>query len=163
MYDNSENLKICKDASLFCHQDPNPCCRYKSNDEKRCGNYECFYWNENYWSWSKPGLAKYVFVMLVQFIIQFAILILIETSLFRKIKYFFKKTKSVSVSRFTLDEDSKSNVIMEEEKIEKMIEEKQQKNFLVSKLYKNYSKLCAVNGISFSVEKNECFGLLGNT
>ena len=61
MNDNYENLKICKDAAIFCRYQPNPCCRYtKLKIEKPCGKLDCLYWNENYWSWEKPGILKFI-------------------------------------------------------------------------------------------------------
>ena len=151
MYDNSENLKICTMASFFCRQEPNPCCRYKSfNTENRCGNYGCFYWNENYWSWSKPGLARYAFALLIQFVIKFLVLILIEIGFFRKLKYTFNSEK---IKKIILDNK-------QEKETEKLIKDNQ-KNLIVKNLTKCYTDLTAVNNLSFDVKQNECFGLLG--
>ena len=161
LYDNSEHLKTCPDASLFCRQEPNPCCRYYSNYEKRCGNYECFHWNENYWSWSKPGLLRFTLVMLIQFLVQFTILILIEVGFFRKIKYSFKKRFEKLTKLSVKNEKIKTDVIEEEKLSEKILSHTKEKLFIASKLYKRYSNLLAVKNLSFDIENNECFGLLG--
>lgn len=162
MYDNNQNLKQCVDASLFCRKEPNPCCRYRPNPdvEKQCGTYECFHWNENYWSWSKPGLSRYALAMLIQFVFQFAILILIETGIFRRIRYSFLKENLVQ-SNSVNNEDFESDVVKEENLAQKMLSQKDKSLFVASKLYKCYNDLTAVKRLSFYIDNNECFGLLG--
>ncbi|RNA25639.1 ATP-binding cassette sub-family A member 3-like [Brachionus plicatilis] len=66
LYDNYENLKLCQDASYGCRYEPNPCCRYvkQLKRKKACGDFDCLYWNNDYWSWEKPGLSRYAVSLL---------------------------------------------------------------------------------------------------
>ena len=164
MQDNFEILKVCRDGSLFCRSEPNPCCRYAQlKVDKPCGNLDCFYWNENVWSWDKPGLSRFVFFMLIQFVLQFALLLCIETGYLRRVQYsLFPKRKCLKQVRVVGDMSKDSDVIEEENKIAAMGSNSTDTLFKVNSLTKNYSDFAAVRGISFSLNHSECFGLLGN-
>ncbi len=72
MYDNHKAIEICKENQKFCMSFPNPCCRYKKVKKlKPCGELDCLFWNENYWSWE----VSYVFV--VMFIAKLILIIII--------------------------------------------------------------------------------------
>lgn len=172
MNDNYENLKICKDAAIFCRYQPNPCCRYtKLKIEKPCGKLDCLYWNENYWSWEKPGLLRFIVFMLTQIIIQYTVLMLIENSSIRKLNYSLNRKQSSQKQKSQLNQNEKfgddlakdSDVIREENRITNLLKNKKKSDiFIVEKLAKYYSDFIAVKGISFGMNKTECFGLLGN-
>lgn len=160
MYDNYENLKICQDGWYGCRYEANPCCRYAKNlkREKACGNFDCLYWNSDYWSWQKPGLLRFAFFMFLQFLAHIVILLLIETSFIKKFNC--KKPKK-SLKFECLEKES--DVECEENRIKKTISNLNSSTdtLIIHDLCKSYSDFLAVKRISFGVKTHECFGLLG--
>jgi len=185
MTDNFENLKVCGqynsngtyDSNEFsCRYHPNPCCRYYKNviREKPCGSFDCFYWNSNYWAWQKPGLLRYILFMLLQILVELAVLILIENSYLRKMSYIFKRrffalSKEPNVDlqiqkeKFYGDIEKDTDVIEEEHRVSNTVTNNNCTEFFaVDKLVKHYSNaFVAVKGVSFGINSSECFGLLG--
>jgi ATP-binding cassette subfamily A (ABC1) protein 3 len=181
MFENYQTIKACKSIDKkVCENYPNPCCRYLNvNVTDPCGSdTDCLYWNENYWTWEKPGLLRYVICMIVQFIVQFTLIFLYETGFIRKVKYMFKAEDdldenelSISKQQATVEEmygdiPKDSDVIEEENRISLMnnnnnINNDNSEIFIVDKLTKHYSDFMAVKGISFAIGGSECFGLLG--
>ena len=177
MYDNHKAIAICKENQKYCTAFPNPCCRYrKIRKVKPCGELDCLFWNENYWSWEKPGIMKFVVFMLFHFVIQLFVLFLIESNLFRNIRYMLnRRSKGESIKQKQLNEQqsqlekeygdlSKDSDVFDEEKRVASLRDtdsKKQEIFVVDNLKKNYANFMAVKGISFGMKSSECFGLLG--
>lgn len=171
MYENSKVNKICVKAQKMCRSFPNPCCRYAQVKEtKPCGNdFDCLYWNEDYWTWQKPGLSRFVFIMLVQCVLQLVCLIIYEAGVWRRFRYFIKRVdvsksfeKQLAIEKFYGDIDKDSDVVDEENRIRKLSNlENNQEMFYTNNLTKYYEDFKAVKGISFSIKNSECFGLLG--
>ncbi len=138
---------------------------------KPCGDLDCLYWNENYLSWEKPGILKFLIFLCIQFLVHFLILFLIEANVLRDLKYFLNRFKNnnesieqqqIEIEKLYGDIEKDSDVIDEENRISKMNDDlKKQEIFIVDKLGKNYENFMAVKGISFGMKDSECFGLLG--
>ena len=175
MNENYENLNVCRDAQYGCRYDPNPCCRYKrvkKFEAKPCGKHDCFYWNENYWTWEKPGLSRYVLSLLIQFLIQLLILMLIENNVLRQIRYWlFKSKRLLNDQQLLLQSENEefygdikkdSDVIQEENRVSNILTDKNYSDiFVIDQLTKYYADFIAVKGISFGINSTDCFGLLG--
>jgi hypothetical protein len=173
MYSNYQAIKTCKNLTYLCSYAKNPCCRYENlNDTNPCGNSDCLFWNEDYWAWEKPGLLKLVVCMLSQFLIQSMLLLFIETGLLKKLKYcitnryrnYEKLINEEQINSEKLYGDlPKDPDVLNEEKRISMFDPRIGFNeiFFVDQLAKHYSDFMAVKGISFSLKKAECFGLLG--
>jgi ATP-binding cassette, subfamily A (ABC1), member 3 len=106
--------------------------------------------------------------MILQFIVYFGIVLLIETGLLTQLKYLIFDSNTLeqplTQQQFTLEEQygdiqKDSDVINEEKRISR--KEMNQEIFVVDRLTKYYSRFMAVKGISFSLDSSECFGLLG--
>jgi ATP-binding cassette subfamily A (ABC1) protein 3 len=176
LFDNYKTINICKENQKYCKVFPNACCRYRpAKILKPCGDLDCLYWNENYWSWEKPGIMKFVVFMLLHFLVQFFILFLIEANLLRNIRYMFsrrgeetKKQKQINEQQSRLEKEygdlsKDSDVCDEEDRVANLRETslKNQEIFMVDSLKKKYANFMAVKGISFGMKSSECFGLLG--
>ena len=178
LFDNYKTINICRENQKYCKVFPNPCCRYRpAKILKPCGDLECLYWNENYWSWEKPGIMKFVLFMLLHFVVQFFILLLIESNLLRNIRYILnrrgeskkQKQKQINEQQSQLEKEygdlsKDSDVCAEENRIANLREidsENKQEIFMVDHLKKIYANFMAVKGISFGMKGSECFGLLG--
>lgn len=151
-------MNLCEDASFGCRYEPNPCCRYvkQLKRDKACGDFDCLYWNKNYWSWEKPGLSRYALTLVAQAFIHFIILYFIENPSHSRKKNYDNKFDTKNSEK---EEDT--DVLNEKIRIEKLISNKDQDCFMVSSLSKFYKNFRAVNEISFGIKLKECFGLLG--
>lgn len=170
MYSNHQAIETCKNITYVCSYFKNPCCRYANQgQEDPCGETDCLYWNENYWSWEKPGILRLVVCMLVQFVVQMTFLLCLEKGLFKKLKYWLLRSTQVDNTDQVMNEklfgDTRkdSDVIKEENRIDRMNGQRKDENeiFIANKLVKHYKNFKAVKGISFVMKKAECFGLLG--
>ncbi len=185
MYNNFETASICEKFSFACEYVPNQCCLYyNTTNPNRCGNSSCLLWTKDYMQWDKPGLLRFYVFMPLQFLIVFAIVLLYEAGLFRKISYIlsnFSQRKKVEINYTQIEEEQMyddlpkdSDVIEEENRISNLLsyskeispsinreENINQETFIIDKLTKYYGDFMAVKGISFAVNDSECFGLLG--
>ncbi len=175
MYGNHQATETCKNLTYICKYAKNPCCRYvNSHLANPCGSSDCLYWNENYWTWEKPGILKLVICMILQFLIQFSMLLALEIGLFKKLKYYLKRSngsqkmdnqEQLSEEKMFGDEPKDDDVVAEEARVEQYTSigrsDDGDRIFVVDKLTKHYKNFVAVKGISFAVKKRECFGLLG--
>lgn len=175
MYSNDNVLKVCKAGQEACPFVPNPCCLYyNTTNPNKCGPNgleDCFDFQENYLSWEKPGIGRMFVFLSLQFIVMFASVLIYEAGIFRMITYFlmkpFKSAKQLpqantdeeeSFGDISKDED----VVAEEKRISKLGVRRDNKEiFVIDGLTKYYGNFMAVKGISFTVQKAECFGLLG--
>lgn len=180
LYTNYQVSNICVNASKYCEYLKTPCCKYyNDSDPSPCGSQECLDWTENYMSWRKPGLLRFFTFMPIQFLIQFTALLLFEAGVFRKLFYqikllFIRKNvvgviseQQEEMERLYGDIKKDDDVLFEEARISNLVNQQgispgQTKEiFIIDQLIKHYSNFMAVKGISFSMEKGECFGLLG--
>ncbi|KAJ0173934.1 hypothetical protein K1T71_010080 [Dendrolimus kikuchii] len=130
------------------------CCR---NEDANC--YFCFA-DGNY----EVGAAKWMITLACQFLVYWALIILTESGFFNRVCDKIVNCRYRVIS-FLRDE----TVRAENEYVKRAIElpKKQISDaMLVREVHKNYFSLfrksCnAVKGVSFSVKKGECFGLLG--
>jgi ABC-type polysaccharide/polyol phosphate transport system ATPase subunit len=112
--------------------------------------------------------------MFLQFVVQFAILIMYDSGFFREMSYLlFKRDNQQAIkndSQLELEQEygdirKDEDVVNEEERISRLtqVAERQpdQEIFLVDRLTKHYANFMAVKGISFGLKKSDCFGLLG--
>lgn len=157
IYDNSKISIVCNKIEKWCDSVPNPCCRYYNTTMKNpCGDFDCLYWTNDYFTWEKPGLLRLISVMLSQSIFYFILLFYVESGLWKKIKELFSR-KIILVNT-----NSDSDVVEEEYRINNMISKNKHDDlFIVDKLVKLYDDFLAVKGISFGIKSSECFGLLG--
>nr|QNH67917.1 ATP-binding cassette transporter subfamily A member 3 X1 [Brachionus plicatilis] len=168
LYENYNRIELCKNLTFLCKFLPNPCCRYENEGmADPCGEQACFYWNENYFSWEKPGILRFVIFMIIQFLVQFGIILLYEAGLLKKIFYKLRKQSKptntdnqIELEKEFGDISKDSDVINEENRIrQKSCLDKE--FFIVDGITKYYSNFMAVKGISFTLKSSECFGLLG--
>lgn len=147
--------------------------------EKPCGDFTCLEWTRNILSWNNRGILKYYIFMILQFVVQFAILILFDSGILTSLYYkLLKKEKNMGeieaesaiqlkMEKVYGDIQKDSDVINEEVRIANLIRSGDYRNeackevFIVDGLTKYYSGFMAVKGISFSMKQSECFGLLG--
>ena len=122
-------------------------------------------------AWEKPGLLRFFIFLPLQFVVMFSIVLIYEAGIFRKISYKLNSylgrggptNLEMNPSDGYHDIPKDSDVINEENRISNlMIHADIPEIFIVDKLTKHYSNFMAVRGISFSIEKAQCFGLLGN-
>ena len=120
---------------------------------------------------------RFFIFMPIQFLIQFAIILIYEAGYFRILKYKFaslvKRNQLVSITdtQIQLEQEhgdirKDADVLNEENRIENLVRNNEFQNnhneiFIVNKLTKYYSNFMAVKGISFSLASTETFGLLG--
>ncbi|XP_051845492.1 phospholipid-transporting ATPase ABCA3-like [Antechinus flavipes] len=125
---------------------------------------------ENIYSWKQFGIGKYLTSMVISGFIFFLLLFFIETNFFWKLKIFLykiferKKLSQVQTDSPLLYEDP--DVENEREQILNSLQQLLMATPLISKeLTKVYSHrlkpVIAVNKVSFTVQRGECFGLLG--
>lgn len=145
--------------------------------ENPCGENQCLSWTKNILSWNDKGILKYYVFMLLQFVVQFTILVLYDSGIIRSVFYkiFNKKrdmprveeAQQLEMERAYGDIKKDEDVINEEMRIAELVRSRQhltesnKEIFIVDGLTKYYSGFMAVKGISFSLKQAECFGLLG--
>lgn len=136
------------------------------NQEKKEGDYRCFSRKKlvcsyHYFSWSRPGIGKNLFVMLFVGALAFTILFLTEYRIFHRL--FHKGKQLVKLSVAPAEEGIvEPDVQIEKDRVQKMDAAQIQFNHLLfTDLTKYYGKLLAVNQLSLAVDRKECFGVLG--
>ncbi len=165
-----QKLEFACPLSLPPFSIPNPCCTLANKNSvfPPCGPTECLKFTDNFLDWNKPGVLRMIFFMILQFIVYFGIVLLIETGLLTQLKYLLFDSKTLqqpfTQQQSILEEQygdiqKDSDVINEEKRISRR--EMKQEIFVVDRLTKYYSRFMAVKGISFSLDSSECFGLLG--
>lgn len=124
--------------------------------------------DQNYFAWEDPGVGKYLFAMACEAIAFLIILLMAEKRVFtlirNKIYVMFGRSSTKNVEK-KLDED----VVAEAKRVKDVVNRGTSSDDLlvVDTLAKTYQSSMtappkhAVNGLSFSIRPNECFGLLG--
>lgn len=149
-YKNCTRLTICNelDISMCCIED-NP-----------------------FLGWKEPGIARYLFTMIVVATVSFAILLAKEYELWNKVLY--KKQEETMMLSGTKPKSNESKKVEVNAEVEDddVVEEKQRVLAMTSsevtahslvcrELSKRYRRLVAVDRLTFAVRGGECFGLLG--
>ncbi|XP_048758710.2 phospholipid-transporting ATPase ABCA3-like isoform X2 [Ostrea edulis] len=179
-YSNWEFLDSCKDFQQFCSSIPNPCCGPING---QCGELGCVYYNNNYIGWEKNGIGRILIFLTLQGIVYFAILLFVESNLFKTIIYFFKSGKTEDNSETSISETTpllqggrvfvahqprqyQSSQIQEDSDVaaergrlhmSKVLTD----SLILKEVTKYYGQHLAVNHISVGIPQGECFGLLG--
>ncbi|XP_078008637.1 phospholipid-transporting ATPase ABCA3-like [Phascolarctos cinereus] len=152
-YNNFEAKKYCTSsatASLHC--------------EMTNINYE-----DNFYAWKTPGIGKFMTSLIVSGFFSFILLLFIETNILWRSKILIN---NLLRARQWAQVHNKESVLFKDEdvenerrKIEESLPELLQSTPLVihqlTKVYSNTVPFLAVNRISLTVQRGECFGLLG--
>ncbi|XP_055936833.1 phospholipid-transporting ATPase ABCA1-like [Argiope bruennichi] len=117
-------------------------------------------------TWDRNACGRDVFALAIAGLAYLAILFLVEyfvnSYIFRAIRY---KVSELYVDKYLpRDIVEDSDVLQEEERVHNLIVEKSgsgEEALSVRVLTKVFKPCCAVNQLSFSIRKQECFGLLG--
>lgn len=117
----------------------------------------CLLWNPNLWAWEEPGMGKPLVGFLVQAVLFWALLILVESRVL-KFTFNFQKQKKRSLAQM-----NDSDVIAEANRIRTQNMQTLMKTdaMVVKNVTKKYGRLTAVSDVSFAVKRGECFGILG--
>lgn len=162
MYSNSGYKTQCESynyKTVCASGTPMACC-FPDN----CGGKVCFTFYDNFLTWGKPGIGRECIFMFLQGIVFFSLVLMTELGLFRRL--YSAIHRSARVEPITDQQEQPEDDDVSEEA--KRINEKQDDDALevdalilknVTKVYSN--GLHAVKGVSCGVQKNECFGLLG--
>lgn len=144
--------------------------------EKRCGETEfCLDWTRDILSWESRGLLKFYLFMIIQSVVYYTILILIESGMIRSIYYRFvsdspsnaEMEKQLEMEQNYGDIKKDDDVLNEEARIDELVRSREYKSeackevLIVDRMTKHFSGFMAVKGVSFSLKQSECFGLLG--
>ncbi|KAB0796441.1 hypothetical protein PPYR_10502 [Photinus pyralis] len=129
--------------------------------ERLCASQpKCCSTPTNYYAWEAPGIGRNVIFSTLVGLFLIAILLLIEYRILERLRYALQGKKVRSNPPPIENEDS--DVITEKEKIQNMSAEEIKEHSLVLKdVTKYYKNFLAVNRICLSVNRYECFGLLG--
>ncbi|XP_018325058.1 retinal-specific ATP-binding cassette transporter [Agrilus planipennis] len=160
-------LKSDDDKKRKCYFDHNPCCD---------GEYtsQCFTYRSYLYS-PKEGISTELMVMIASSLGYMVILAIIETNFGKKVQDWFSTTilqmihpdKSVEqLDREVKNEhDRVHNTLKREKSIKLDVTDTAREDspdvLLVDNLQKTFGRKKVVRGISFGVDKRECFGLLG--
>ena len=183
LYVNSQTMNYCKNYTASCKFIPNPCCKeINAGMANPCGFFPCANTTTNYLEWEAPGLGRYIVFLLLQFLIMFGIVLAYEAGYLRQLIYAIKglvcNTKTAvpaviqqeqkQIEELFGDIAKDADVIEEEQRISDLVAARrknpavaQKEIFIIDGLTKYYSNFMAVKGISFSLGRAECFGLLG--
>ncbi|RWS09653.1 ATP-binding cassette sub-family A member 1-like protein, partial [Dinothrombium tinctorium] len=146
----------------------------------KCEAVDKCYKYENPWQWGSKGILDEVALLIVAGITFFIILTLLESDFARLSYQFFgnrfKKLNIIqtykrelnmeeaSVTMYSNSEQMEdSDVLAEKRRVEEILRNSffDEEAFIVSNLTKKFKNLVAVNGLTFGVHNQECFGLLG--
>ncbi|CAF0870807.1 unnamed protein product [Adineta steineri] len=176
IYQNSFLVQLCEPLVPLCPFLPNPCCK------DTCGT-NCVSWTTNYLGWEKPGIGRFLVFMILQSVVSFTILLLIDYRILPKMWYFISRCcrfSSVSnntehipnhtVSGLVITTDN-MQVAHEDEDVKEEAERIQNTHYnelmltdvlVLNQVEKVYNGVFhAVDQLSVGVKKSECFGLLG--
>ncbi|XP_006914256.2 ATP-binding cassette sub-family A member 17 [Pteropus alecto] len=144
-------------------------CNAKNLNKTECDQVsEGYVIQKNIYAWKSLGMGKYLTALAISGPVYIILLFLIETNVLRKLKTrfsgFYRKRKLVmsqSIAPVSGDQDVEEEAKMVEANLEKLREKNPLVLKEVSKVYAKKVPPLAVNKISFTVQAEECFGLLG--
>jgi ATP-binding cassette, subfamily A (ABC1), member 3 len=125
-------------------------------------------WNKDYLGWDQPGIGRALTMLAVQAVVYWALIIMVEYNVFRNMKYFFNEQIAKCFKSSVNDNDGNvekldEDVLAERRRIEttSLVDLEKTDSLIIENLTKYYGTFCAVDHISYSVRRGECFGLLG--
>lgn len=134
----------------------------------KCGD-DCLY-TDNYLSWDAKGVGRMLTFLAIHCVVYFTIILIIESSLVRLLRYNLTKrtsrtnlkgvdNESMADNYTTIDDDvAKEQYHVTNQSVPRLIKEN---IVLMSNVFKQYSNFTAVDGIGVGIPPGECFGLLG--
>ncbi|XP_055460812.1 phospholipid-transporting ATPase ABCA3 [Psammomys obesus] len=152
-YENYETQQYCTSSQVAVHY---------------CKKHNIHY-QENFYAWSSPGVGKFVTSMAASGCIYLTLLFLIETNLLWRLRTFICAFRR----RWTLAElQNRTSVLPEDQDVadersrvlDPSLDSVLDTPLIINELSKVYDQrapLLAVDRISLTVQKGECFGLLG--
>ncbi|OWF34668.1 ATP-binding cassette sub-family A member 3-like [Mizuhopecten yessoensis] len=125
----------------------------------------CLLFDESYMTWESPGILKYIVFMVIQAVVFFVFVLVIEYGVLGQLIYCICSNGRASHSdeEHLTGVEEDSDVKMERERIwnSPLTKLMESDALIVKGLSKSYRRVKAVNGISVGVASQECFGLLG--
>ncbi|XP_057604984.1 ATP-binding cassette sub-family A member 17-like [Hippopotamus amphibius kiboko] len=157
-------------SNLYYNFELQKFCSAKSLNQTECNQVsEGYVVQENIYAWESLGTGKYLTALAISGSVYLILLFLIETNVLWELKAkfsgFYRKQKLQVVLHGAESVPGDQDVEEEAKMVETFVENLCKKNPLVlkevSKVYANKVPPLAVNKISFTVQAEECFGLLG--
>ncbi|KAB0401440.1 hypothetical protein E2I00_009224 [Balaenoptera physalus] len=144
-------------------------CNAKSLNQTECNQVsEGYMVQKNIYAWESLGMGKYLIALAISGPVYLILLSLIETNVLWELKAKFSgfnRKQKLVVLHSAESTPGDQDVEEEEKMIESFLENFYKKNPLVlkgvSKVYAKKLPPLAVNKVSFTVQAEECFGLLG--
>nr|XP_012599260.1 ATP-binding cassette sub-family A member 17-like isoform X4 [Microcebus murinus] len=155
-------------SNLYYNFELQKFCRSKNMTQTECNEVsEGYVVQKNIYAWESLGMGKYLAALAVSGPLYMILLFFVETNTFWKLKTrfadFWTKQKLATCKVALVPEDQ--DVAKEAKMIQTNLGQLCEKNPLVvkemSKIYVKKVALLAVNKVSFTVQAQECFGLLG--
>ena len=137
-----------------------------------CG-FSCAPFEEDYLSWTEPGIGRHVTSMVVQFFTYFGLILLIDSGLSRRIAQYIEtnlcmrlymwRTRHANDSNMPLVQRRNSDVRYEQERVAStpLVALTDTDCLILRQVKKVFGTMVAVNEVSVGVPQGECFGLLG--
>ncbi|XP_025772505.1 ATP-binding cassette sub-family A member 17-like [Puma concolor] len=144
-------------------------CETRNLSQSECNKFlEGYTVQESVYAWESLGMGKYLAALAILGSVYLILLFLIETNVLWELKARFSdlngKQESVMLQKVTSmprDQDVQEEAKMVQTSLKKLREENPLVLKDVSKVYGRKVPLLAVNKVSFAVQAEECFGLLG--
>ncbi|CAL1299123.1 unnamed protein product [Larinioides sclopetarius] len=156
LYKNWVNNQACNNERVLiaCEQSGNftgyfefRCCKEK------CG-HNCYWWEENFFSWKSPGIGKHTVFPFVQIAIFITIIILFEHKIFSVLKLRFLDT-------FLMKKEPSEGETREPENSSSENSLRSNECLVVREVTKYFKTKCVLDNLMFSVSRGETFGLVG--
>ncbi|XP_041350182.1 phospholipid-transporting ATPase ABCA3-like [Gigantopelta aegis] len=178
IYTNYVNTKTCNklDYKVVCQRVAMPCC--KGN----CGSDFCILFSENYFDWEAPGVGRELVFMILQGFLYLGLVLLIEYHVPQRVWYAIRSNHDDIIcppnavynvsgqnencaiwNRGSPVQEEDGDVLEENNRINNTSLDKlsETDSLILTRLYKRFGSLVAVNHISVGIPQKECFGLLG--
>lgn len=120
----------------------------------------CLDFQSNYLSLEEPGIGLFLIYSVISSVLYWTLLTLIEYDSFAKFKKLFQRNQVTKPADGQVKDD---DVVAEKKRIDLLVQNFGQSDspLIVNHLVKQYGSFTAVNDISYSIKRGECFGLLG--
>ncbi|XP_036135798.1 ATP-binding cassette sub-family A member 17-like, partial [Molossus molossus] len=157
-------------ANLYFNFELQKFCSVKNLNEIECNQVvQGYQLQRNIYAWKSLGMGKYLTALAISGLVYIELLFFIETNALWQLKAsfsdFWRKRKLQVVSQSMVSVPGDQDVEEEARRIKTNLKKLCEKNPLVlkevSKVYAKKVPPLAVNKISFTVQEEDCFGLLG--
>ncbi|XP_060570838.1 phospholipid-transporting ATPase ABCA3-like isoform X2 [Ruditapes philippinarum] len=152
---------VCAYIKAFEPYRQDPCCF-----PDHCPSNFCFEFFDNFLAWEKPGIGRECLFMLLQGVVYFIIVLLIEFGVFTRLSNMLRNRQPVAVgSQVDIRGQQEDGDVAEEKRrindtpVDQLMKTDSLILKNVNKIYR--SGFQAVKGVSCGIPANECFGLLG--